>query len=299
MTDALPQLRRARPRRIWGQFRAHKMGFAGLCVLAVITLMVVVGPSLWGVDPAALDIRAKNQGPSITHPFGTDQLGRDLFAAMLMGGRTSLLVGFVAMGLSLVIGTTVGLVSGFFKPLDGVLMRATDLFLSMPMLPLLMVIIMLWRDTLRALFGAEGGVFLLVVFIIAVTSWMQTARVVRAEVLALKEREFIMAATAIGLRPLPLITRHILPNVMSPILVSATLGFANAVLTESALSFLGLGFPSDFPTWGRLLFDGTNYMSLTPSRVIWPGLAISLTVLAVNYLGEGLRDAMDPRRYKS
>lgn len=299
MTDAGLTLRPSRPRRVWDQLRAHKMGFVGLCVLGVITLMVVVGPSLWGVDPAALDIRAKNQGPSITHPFGTDQLGRDLFAATLIGGRTSLLVGFVAMGLSLVMGTSIGLISGFFKPLDGVLMRITDLFLSLPMLPLLMVIIMLWRDTLRTLFGAEGGVFLLVVFIIAVTSWMQTARVVRAEVLALKEREFIMAATAIGLRPLPLITRHILPNVMSAILVSATLGFANAILTESALSFLGLGFPSDFPTWGRLLFDGTNYMSLTPSRVIWPGLAISLTVLAVNYLGEGLRDAMDPRGYKS
>jgi peptide/nickel transport system permease protein len=124
---------------------------------------------------------------------------------------------------------------------------------------------------------------------------MQTARIVRGDVLALKEREFVLAAKSIGTPPRRIITRHVLPNVLSPIMVSATLGVANAIITESALSFLGLGFPSDFPTWGRLLFDGANFMTLTPSRVIWPGLAISLTVLSVNYIGDGLRDALDPR----
>ena len=174
-------------------------------------------------------------------------------------------------------------------------MRMTDLFLALPILPLLLVIIMLFRDTLRAMFGPETGIFLLIVFVIGITSWMQTARIVRGDVLALKEREFVLAAKSVGTPARRIITRHVLPNVLSPIMVSATLGVANAIITESALSFLGLGFPSDFPTWGRLLFDGANFMSITPARVIWPGLAISLTVLSVNYIGDGLRDALDPR----
>ena len=135
----------------------------------------------------------------------------------------------------------------------------------------------------------------MIVFVIGITSWMQTARIVRGDVLALKEREFVLAAHSIGTRGHRIIARHIFPNVLSPIIVSATLGLANAIITESALSFLGLGFPSDFPTWGRLLFDGKDFLTLTPSRVVWPGLAISLTVLSVNFMGDGLRDALDPR----
>ena len=154
---------------------------------------------------------------------------------------------------------------------------------------------MLFRDTLRSMFGPETGIFLLIVFVIGITSWMQTARIVRGDVLAIKEREFVIAAQSIGTPSRRIISRHIFPNVLSPIMVSATLGIANAIITESALSFLGLGFPSDFPTWGRLLYDGANFMTLTPERVIWPGLAISLTVLSVNYMGDGLRDALDPR----
>jgi peptide/nickel transport system permease protein len=185
--------------------------------------------------------------------------------------------------------------SGYFKRLDGPLMRLTDLFLALPLLPILLVILMLFRDTLRSAFGPEAGIFLLIVVVIGLTSWMQTARIVRGDVLALKEREFVLAARSIGTRERRVITRHILPNVLSPIMVSATLGVASAIITESALSFLGLGFPPDFPTWGRLLFDGANFMTLQPTRVIWPGLAISLTVLSVNFIGDGLRDALDPR----
>ena len=159
-------------------------------------------------------------------------------------------------------------------------------------MPLLLVVIMLFRDTLRDAFGPETGIFLLIVFVIGITSWMQTARIVRGEVLAVKEREFVTAARGIGSRELRIVVRHVLPNVLSPIMVAATLGIANAIITESALSFLGLGFPPDFPTWGRLLFDGANFISVTPARVIWPGLAISLTVLSVNYIGDGLRDAL-------
>ena len=213
----------------------------------------------------------------------------------MAGGRVSLAVGVTAMLLSLLVGTVVGVIAGYFKRLDGPLMRLTDLFLALPLLPLLLVVIMLFRDPLRAAFGPETGIFLLIVFIIGITSWMQTARIVRGDVLALKEREFVLAAHSIGTPSRRIISRHILPNVMSPIMVSATLGIANAIIVESALSFLGLGFPSDYPTWGRLLYDGANFMTLTPSRVIWPGLAISLTVLSVNYMGDGLRDALDPR----
>ena len=253
------------------------------------------GPYIHDVDPQFLNIKDKNQGPSFAHPMGTDNLGRDTFAQVLAGGRVSLLVGVTAMALSVILGALVGVLAGYFRWLDGPLMRLTDLFLALPLLPLLLVIIMLFRDTLRSAFGPEVGIFFLIVFIIGITSWMQTARIVRGDVLALKEREFVMAAKSIGTPSHRIIRRHILPNVLSPIMVSATLGIANAIITESALSFLGLGFPSDFPTWGRLLFDGANFMTLTPSRVIWPGLAISLTVLSVNYMGDGLRDALDPR----
>jgi peptide/nickel transport system permease protein len=229
------------------------------------------------------------------HPFGTDQLGHDMLAQVLQGGRISIAVGLTAMALSLFLGTFIGVLAGYFKRLDGILMRGTDLFLALPILPLLLVIIMLFRDTLRNMFGPETGIFILIVFIIGITSWMQTARIVRGDVLALKEREFILAANSIGTPSRRVISRHIMPNILSPIMVSATLGIATAIITESSLSFLGLGFPSDFPTWGRLLFDGTQRISQAPSRVIWPGLAISLTVLSVNFIGDGLRDALDPR----
>ncbi len=280
---------------VWRQFKTHKGALLGSAVFLFIVLAIVVGPFVHTLDPQFLDIRNKNLGPTFAHPMGTDNLGRDMLAQVLAGGRVSLLVGVTAMLLSLVLGTFVGVLAGFFKSLDGILMRLTDLFLALPILPLLLVIIMLFRDTLRNAFGPETGIFILIVFVIGITSWMQTARIVRGDVLALKEREFILAARSIGTKRRRIITRHILPNVLSPILVSATLGIANAIITESALSFLGLGFPSDFPTWGRLLYDGVNFMQLTPARVLWPGLAISLTVLSVNYIGDGLRDALDPR----
>jgi len=280
---------------VWRQFKTHKGALVGSAIFAFIVLGVIFGPYLHTLDPQFLDIRNKNLSPTFAHPMGTDNLGRDMLAQVLAGGQVSLLVGVTAMLLSLILGTFIGVLAGFFKSIDGLLMRLTDLFLALPILPLLLVIIMLFRDSLRNAFGPETGIFILIVFVIGITSWMQTARIVRGDVLALKEREFILAARSIGTRQRRIITRHILPNVLSPILVSATLGIANAIITESALSFLGLGFPSDFPTWGRLLYDGINFMQLTPARVLWPGLAISLTVLSVNYIGDGLRDALDPR----
>ena len=262
---------------------------------------MLIGPLLWRLDgnyvnPDALAmIKGKNKPPSWGHPLGTDQLGRDMMARVMAGGKVSLAVGLVAMLIAIFLGTLVGVTAGFFRRMDNLLMRATDLFLAMPIVPLLLVLVMLFRDTLARTFGPALGTFLLIVFAIGVTSWMQTARIVRGEVLALKEREYVLAARSIGTPSRRIILRHILPNVVSPVMVAATLGIADAIITESVLSFLGLGFPPDFPTWGRLLFDGVEYMQLYPARVIWPGLAISLTVLSVNYIGDGLRDALDPR----
>jgi peptide/nickel transport system permease protein len=260
-----------------------------------MSLAVLFGPWLQRVDPNHINIRERNQAPNLTHPFGTDNLGHDLFAQVLAGGRVSLAVGVAAMALSLLLGASVGVASGYWRRLDGPLMRLTDLFLALPLLPLLLVAVTLFREPLRAVFGPSTGIFILIVGSIGVTSWMHTARIVRGDVLAVKRREFVLAAEASGMRARRILMKHILPNVLSSILVSATLGMATAIITESVLSFLGLGFPPDFPTWGRLLFDGVPFMQITPARVIWPGLAISLTVLSVNYIGDAIRDALDPR----
>ncbi len=295
MTEPPRPSPRSQWRDVWAQFCAHWGALMGLVMFLLILALVFLGPLLWPLDATYIDIRARNQGPGWAHPFGTDQLGRDTMARMIAGGRTSITVGLTAMLLALVLGGFIGVIAGFFRWLDGPLMRLTDLFLSLPLLPLLLVMVMLFREALSAQFGTETGIFLLIVVAIGLTSWMPTARIVRGDVLALKEREFVLAARSIGTSNTRLITRHILPNVASPILVSATLGIANAIITESALSFLGLGFPPDFPTWGRLLNDATVYLQDYPERAIWPGVAISLTVLSVNYMGDGLRDALDPR----
>ena len=292
---------------VWDQFKKHKGALFGGSFLLFITLAVLLGEYVWTIDPQKLDIRNKDVRPIYTaiwdgdakvqwaHPLGTDNLGRDALANMIVGGRTSMAVGWVAMILALSIGTTIGVLAGYFRRLDGPLMRFTDLVLSLPILPLLLVAVTLFREQLRATFGPETGMFILIVGVVGITSWMQTARIVRSEILALKEREFILAARSIGTTPGAIIRRHLLPNVISPIMVSATLGLAVAIITESALSFLGVGFPPDFPTWGKMLADAVPRMDQFPERVMLPGLAISLTVLSVNYLGDGLRDALDPR----
>ena len=280
---------------VWNEFKNHKGALAGAIIFALIVILVLLGPFVWPYEANGINIRIRNQGPSLSHPLGTDQLGRDTLARIMAGGRTSITVGLTAMLLSLFLGTLIGVVAGYFKKLDSALMRFTDLFLSLPLLPLLLVMMLLFREPLSTSFGPEKGMFILIVVSIGITSWMPTARIVRGDVLAIKEREFILAARSIGGTDTKIIFRHILPNVLSPIMVSATLGIANAIITESALSFLGLGFPPDFPTWGRLLNDAVDYLQQFPERVFWPGLAISLTVLSINYLGDGLRDALDPR----
>lgn len=307
----------ARPPRsqwldVWDQFKSHRGAMFGAFVFVFVVASVYLGPFIWRVDPQFLPqgrdfINLRDTRPiwavlwdssakvNWAHPLGTDNLGRDTLARLLFGGRVSIAVGLTAMLLSLGLGTLVGVLAGYFKRLDGPLMRFTDLFLALPLLPLILVASLLFRDALSASFGPEGGIFILIVMLIGITSWMPTARIVRGDVLALKEREFVLAAQSIGTKPHSIITRHMLPNIMSPIMVSATLGIANAIITESALSFLGFGFPPDFPTWGRLLNDGVDRLVSYPERSILPGVLISLTVLSVNYLGDGLRDALDPR----
>ena len=296
LTIALPKPER-QGKAIWQQFRTHKGAAFGLVVLSVLIFAVLIGPFLW--HPAKLTVvealKSKNLGPSLRFPLGTDQIGRDMLLRMVQAGKVSLAVGFVAMAIAILFGTTIGILAGYYRRLEGPLMRLTDMFLALPLIPLLLVLVMLFRDKVAAMIGPELGAFTLIVFAIGITSWMQTARIVRGVVLTLKEREYVLAARSIGTPNRRIILRHILPNVISPVMVAATLGIADAIITESVLSFLGLGFPPDFPTWGRLLFDGLQYMQLHPIRVIWPGLAISLTVLSVNYIGDGLRDALDPR----
>jgi peptide/nickel transport system permease protein len=295
----IPILDEHKHRSLWGdvwiQFTKHRLAMLGVGILGLLILGVTLGPLIYTIDPKYIDVTAANSRPTRDHPFGTDNLGRDTLARSMSGGRISLSVGISAMLIAMFFGTVIGLLAGYYPKLDGPLMRTTDMFLALPQLPLLLVMIFLLRDTLRGVFGPEIGIFLLIVFVIGILNWMATARVVRAEVLSIKEQEFVLAANSIGTRQYRILLRHIFPNVVSPILVSATLGLAGAIINESALSFLGLGFPSDFPTWGRLLYDGKDFLQLTPALVFWPGLFISLTVLSVNFIGDGLRDALDPR----
>jgi len=280
---------------VWRQFRRHKGAVFGLIVLTIIMLAVFIGPILLPYDPFENNVPDRNLGPTWKHPMGTDNLGRDVFARILVGGRVSIAVGIAAMAFQIFLGTAIGVVAGFFRRVDGALMRLTDLFLSIPQLPLLLVITVLFKEPMTDRFGQNLGIFLLVVFTIGITNWMQTARIVRGDVLAIKEEEFVLAARSVGTGSRRIMSRHILPNVLSPVTVAASLGVATAIITESALSFLGLGFPADFPTWGRLLFDAKDLLTSQPARMIWPGVFISLTVLCVTFIGDGLRDALDPK----
>ncbi|HEV2009885.1 MAG TPA: ABC transporter permease [Candidatus Limnocylindria bacterium] len=280
----------------WWQFRRHRLAMIALGTLVFLILFTLVGPLLYHTKIDVIDFTQSLKGPSAEHPLGTDDLGRDLLARIMFGGRVSIAVGITAVLLAMTLGTTIGALAGFFDRLDNPLMRLTDLFLSLPILPLLLVIIYLFRDSLRAAFGPELGIFLMIVGVIGVLTWMPVARLVRASFLSLKQKEFVEAARSIGAKNQRIIVRHILPNVLSPVLVAATIGVGGAILTESTLSFLGLGFPPDMPTWGRILFDARNYLDIAPHWAIFPGLCVFLTVLSINFIGDGLTDALNPRK---
>ena len=279
------------------RFRRHRLAMIGATVLLVLVGAVVAGPLAWRLPVNEIDFTQKLKGPTWGHPLGTDDLGQDLLARVLYGGRISLAVGVAAMLIAISIGTAIGAASGYVGgAVDHTLMRITDLFLSLPQLPLLLLIVYLFRDALRKALGPEGGVFVLVVAVIGGLRWMPVARLVRAQFLSLREKEFVEAARSLGAPPLRQVVRHILPNSMGPVIVAGSLDVAAAIIAESTLSFLGLGFPPDIPTWGRLLFDAKDNLDFAPHWAIFPGTAIFLTVLSINYIGDGLRDALDPRK---
>jgi peptide/nickel transport system permease protein len=281
----------------WRQFRRHRLAMLGVLVFSTLIVLTLVGPLVYRTPTDAIDYSQGLLGPSIAHPFGTDDLGRDLLARALIGGRVSMAVGVVAVLIAITLGTLIGSLAGFFGgQVDGLLMRLTDLFLALPQLPLLLMTIYLFRDLLRKVFGPELGIFLLIVSVIGMLNWMPLARLIRAAFLSLKQKEFIEAARCVGAKNSRLMLVHILPNTLSVVIVAATVGVGQAIITESALSFLGLGFPPDVPTWGRLLYDAQNFLDLGPHWAIFPGLLIFLTVLSINYIGDGMRDALDPRK---
>lgn len=289
-TQAPPQL------LIWHRFRRNLTAMIGLILLTLIGLAIIVGPWLYSVPTDGIDFSQASQPPTWDHPFGTNDLGQDQLARILVGGRISLAVGLAAMMVAMSLGVLVGAIAGFYGGwVDSLLMRFTDLFLSLPQLPLLLLILYLFQDPVRAIAGPEIGTFALVTGVIGSLNWMAVARLVRANFLSLKQRDFIRAVKSMGARSTRIIWSHLLPNTLAPVIVAATLAVGTAIITESTLSFLGLGFPPDSPTWGRMLFDAQNFLASYPHMAIFPGLAIFLTVLSINYIGDGLRDAIDPQ----
>jgi peptide/nickel transport system permease protein len=281
----------------WRRFRRHVLAVTGAVVLLILVSGVLLGPYVWPVAINDIDFAAKLEGPSLAHPLGTDDLGQDLLARMMYGGRISLAVGFAAMLVALTVGVLVGSVAGMSSGwVDAALMWVTDLFLALPTLPLLLLVMYLFRDTMKKLLGVEGGAFVLIVVVIGGLRWMPVARLVRAQFLSLREKEFVEAARALGASKVRQVVQHILPNALGPVIVVGTIDVAAAIIFESTLSFLGLGFPSDVPTWGSMLRDAKDYLDIAAHWALFPGGAIFLTVLAINFIGDGLRDAFDPRR---
>lgn len=281
----------------WRRFRRHRLAVVSGVILMAMILAILLGPWFWSVPINEIDFTARLEGPSRAHPFGTDDLGQDLLARMIYGGRISLAVGLAAMFVAIVVGTIIGAIAGMSRgSIGSALMWLTDLFLSLPALPLLLLVIYLFRDALKAVFGPEGGVFILIVVVIGGLRWMPVARLVRAQFLSLREKEFVEAARALGASKTRQVVRHILPNALGPVIVAGTIDVAAAIIAESTLSFLGLGFPPDIPTWGRILFDAKDYLDIAPHWALFPGAAIFLAVLTINFIGDGLRDTLDPRK---
>ncbi|MFM2119135.1 MAG: hypothetical protein RL722_603 [Pseudomonadota bacterium] len=284
-------------RQAWRRYKRHRLAYWSLWLLGGLFAAVLIGPLFYKVGINDVDFAARLASPSAAHPMGTDDLGRDLLARVLYGGRISLAVGLAAMLMALTVGVTIGAIAGMARGwVDAALMWLTDLFLSLPQLPLLLLLIFLFRDGLKKMFGLEAGIFILIVLVIGGFRWMPVARLVRAQFFSLREKEFVEAARALGASLPRQVLRHILPNALGPVIVAATIDIAAAIIAESTLSFLGLGFPPDVPTWGRILYDGRDYMDLAMHWALFPGLAIFLTVLTINFIGDGLRDALDPRK---
>lgn len=273
-------------RMAWRRFRRHKAGLAALVILTLEVLLAIFAPVLiprdLAIDPSPLNIL---QRPSQEHWLGTDEVGRDIFARLIYASRISLSIGFMAVAVAVIVGTTLGAMAGYFGGwVDAVLMRVTDAILSIPALFFLIVLSVTLGPSVRTM-----------IIVIGLLSWMELARIIRANVLSLKRREFVEAAQTIGARSPQVIARHILPNTLAPIVVAATLGVGNALLTEASVSYLGLGVQPPDPSWGNMLYNAQSYFFNAPWITLYPGFMILITVLCINFIGDGLRDALDPR----
>jgi peptide/nickel transport system permease protein len=269
----------------WGALSANRLAMLGLVVVAALVLVAALAPWLAPFDPNAIDVKSILLPPSWSHPFGTDELGRDVFSRMIYGSRVSLQVGIVAAGLATLVGVILGALAGYYGGwVEAAVMRFTDMMLCFPTFFLILAVIALLEPDI-----------LNIMAVIGLTSWMSVARLVRAEFLTLKEREFVTAVKSLGANDARIIFRHILPNALAPVLVALTLGVAGAILTESGLSFLGLGVQPPEPSWGNILSQGKDNIEIAWWLSLFPGLAILVTVLGYNLLGEGIRDALDPR----
>lgn len=267
------------------KFMRNRLAVVGAVVLVVLILIAIIAPIIAPYNPEDIDLFRVQEGPSKEHVLGTDELGRDVLTRVLYGSRVTLLVGFSSMLISVVIGIFLGSIAGYYgKWIDNVIMRVTDVFLSFPSLILLIIVAAYFETTVVGM-----------ILIIGLTSWMSVARLVRGEFLSLKEKEFVESSVAIGSRDRRVIFKHILPNAMAPLIVSATLMVGYAIIFESALSFLGVGIKPPAATWGNMLSNAQQDIYIAPWLAIWPGALIFITILAINFVGDGLRDALDPK----
>jgi len=272
-------------KNFWRHFKKNRLGVGGLVIIVIVFFIAIFAPFLSLYDPGKTDVSLKLKSPSFQHYLGTDQLGRDVFSRMLYGSQISLSVGFVAVGISILIGILVGAMAGYKGGwVDSLLMRFVDIMLSFPSFFLILTVVAILRPNIYN-----------VMIVIGITSWEGTARFVRAEFLSLKERDYVQAARALGVKDRRIIFRHILPNALAPVFVTASLGVASAILIEAGLSFLGFGVQPPAPSWGNILTEGRTYIFDAWWLTVFPGLAILITVLSFNLFGEGLRDALDPR----
>jgi peptide/nickel transport system permease protein len=268
------------------QFAGNRLAVVGGALVALVFIVALFAPFLSPHDPSAIDIKNILIGPTFSHPLGTDELGRDVLSRMIWGSRVSLKVGFAAVGIATFIGILLGSLAGYYGGVyDMVIMRSVDVMLTIPTIFLILAVVVILEPSIWN-----------IMVVIGLTSWMEPARLIRAEFMSIKEREFVVAARAVGAPDSRIIFRHILPNGLSPLLVSATMGIGGAILIESGLSFLGLGVQPPTPSWGSLLASGKDHIEIAWWLSAFPGLAILLTVLGYNLLGEGIRDALDPRQ---
>jgi peptide/nickel transport system permease protein len=270
---------------VWRRLLANRLALAGGIIVALLFVVAAAAPLLAPHDPAEFDASAVLAPPSAVHPLGTDGIGRDVLSRMIYGARISLMVGFVSVGIACAIGVTLGAAAGYFGGIvDTVVMRLVDIMLTIPSFFLILAVIAFLEASIWNIMAVIG-----------LTSWMSVCRLVRAELMGLREREFMVAARALGMTPASIIWRHGLPNAMAPVFVAFILGVAGAILTESALSFLGIGVQPPTPSWGNILTEGKDTLEVAWWLSVCPGLAILVTVLGYNLLGEGLRDVLDPR----